>query len=49
MDTFIWQKDNGHDRSDRAWTVRWAHIPYTKAQWRAVFPDGLRRLVHAIP
>lgn len=49
MDTFIWPRDRPHDRSDKAWTVGWAKIPYTKAEWRAVFPDGQRRLVDSIP
>jgi hypothetical protein len=49
MDTFIWQKERPHDRSDKAWTVGWAKIPYTKPEWRAVFPDGQRRLVDRIP
>jgi hypothetical protein len=49
MDTFIWPKDRPHERSDKAWAVGWAKIPYTKPEWRALFPDGQRRLVDRIP
>lgn len=49
MDTFIWPQAHGHERSARAWIVGWAPIPYTRDEWRAVFPDGTRQLVSAIP
>ncbi len=42
MDTFIWQKKPPHDRSPRAWNKG---LPYSRAEWLAVFPDWGRRLI----
>lgn len=42
MDTFIWQKKPPHDRSPRAWN---RGLPYSRAEWLAVFPDWGRRLI----
>jgi hypothetical protein len=45
MDTFIWPQSPPHDRSSRAWEVDWSPIPYSREEWRSVFPDGRRRLI----
>jgi hypothetical protein len=45
MDTFIWNAKSPFDRPARAWLSSRFSIPYTREQWLAVFPDGMRRLV----
>jgi hypothetical protein len=42
MDTFIWNKKRPFDRPAGAWNYS---LPYTREQWRSVFPDGARRLI----
>ena len=42
MDTFIWPLKKPHERSDSSWKLG---LPYTKQEWRKVFPDDLRRLL----
>jgi hypothetical protein len=42
MDTFIWNAKRPYDRPDGAWKYP---IPYTREQWRSVFPEGARRLI----
>jgi len=41
MDTFIWLKEPPYARPRPAFRT----TPYSEEQWRAVFPDGYRRLV----
>jgi hypothetical protein len=41
MDAFIWSKSNGHDRPIAAFTS----MPYSRDSWKAIFPDGQRRLI----
>lgn len=47
MDTFIWNARSPFDRPARAWLSSRFSIPYTRAQWLSVFPDGARRLITA--
>ncbi len=42
MDTFIWPLKKPHERSDSSWKLG---LPYTKQEWRKVFPDDLRKLL----
>ena len=44
MDTFIWQKQPPHTRSPNAWNYS---LPYSRAEWLRVFPDGKRRILNA--
>ncbi|MEZ5941190.1 MAG: hypothetical protein R3C18_07350 [Planctomycetaceae bacterium] len=41
MDAFVWQKKSGHDRPSQAFE----DAGYSEQDWRAVFPDGSRRLL----
>jgi hypothetical protein len=41
MDTFIWQVQRPHLRPQPAFQA----TPYTEQNWRAIFPDGARRLI----
>lgn len=41
MDAFIWSQSNGHDRPAAAFRT----MPYTNDDWKAIFPDGQRRLI----
>jgi len=43
MDSFIWQKYKPHDRDDAAWSR--SCLPYSKADWIAVFPEARRTLL----
>jgi hypothetical protein len=45
MDSFIWQSRPPHDRSEKAFHNPKCTLPYSRADWKAVFPDGQRRLV----
>jgi hypothetical protein len=45
MDTFIWASSSPHDRPERAWHNPKCVLPYSRADWKAVFSDGLRRLI----
>jgi hypothetical protein len=47
MDTFIWSSKSPFDRTARAWQHPLSVLPYTREQWRCVFPDGERRLITA--
>jgi hypothetical protein len=47
MDTFIWNAKSPFDRPARAWLSSRFSIPYTRDQWLAIFPDGVRRLITA--
>lgn len=42
MDTFIWPLKKPHERSDSSWKLG---LPYTKQEWRKVFPDDQRKLM----
>jgi hypothetical protein len=44
MDTFVWNVSPPYDRPAKAWLSRWGPLPYTRDEWRRVFPDGARRL-----
>ena len=44
MDTFIWPKAPPHTRSESAWK---GDLPYSRAEWLSVFPDGMRHLIDA--
>ncbi|MDB4634679.1 hypothetical protein OAG76_04660 [Rubripirellula sp.] len=41
MDAFVWQKKPPHDRPSRAFEA----ATYSEQDWRALFPDGSRRLL----
>ena len=45
MDTFIWAARYPYDRSEKAWLNPKGALPYSRADWKAVFPDGQRRLI----
>lgn len=45
MDTFIWASRPPYDRPDRAWQNSKAPLPYSRADWDTVFPEGRRTLV----
>ncbi len=40
MDTFIWNQDA--NRPENAWRNTWMPVPYSRAEWLAVFPDDQR-------
>jgi Domain of unknown function (DUF4145) len=44
MDSFIWQSHSLHDRAEKAFHNPKCTLPYSRADWKAVFPDGRRRL-----
>ncbi len=45
MDTFIWASNPPYDRSEKAWHNPKCALPYSRADWKAVFPEGLRRMI----
>ena len=45
MDTFIWASSPPYDRPDKAWKNAKMPLPYSRADWDTVFPEGRRRLV----
>jgi hypothetical protein len=45
MDTFIWASKAPYDRPEKAFHNPKGALPYSRADWRAVFPDGMRRLI----
>lgn len=45
MDTFIWATTSPFDRPERAWHNPKGELPYSRTDWKAVFPDGMRRLI----
>lgn len=45
MDSFIWQSRYPHHRAEKAFQNPKCALPYSPAEWKAVFPDGQRRLV----
>lgn len=45
MDTFIWNSSPPYDRPERAWQSRWSIPPYSREQWKVIFPDNMRRLL----
>ena len=34
-----------HDRPEKAWRNPKCTLPYSREDWKAVFPDGLRRMI----
>lgn len=45
MDTFIWASKAPYDRTEKAFHNPKCTLPYSRADWKAVFPDGLRRMI----
>ncbi len=45
MDTYIWNKQRPYDRPPGAWESSRSTVPYSRAEWLRVFPEGTRRLV----
>lgn len=45
MDTFIWASRPPYDRPEKAFHNPKCTLPYSHADWKAVFPDGLRRMI----
>jgi hypothetical protein len=45
MDSFIWQSRSPYDRAEKAFHNPKCTLPYSRTDWKAVFPDGQRRLV----
>jgi Swt1-like HEPN len=45
MDTFIWSSNPPYDRPERAFSNPKCSLPYSRADWKAVFPDGRRRMI----
>jgi hypothetical protein len=45
IDTFIWASSSPHDRPERAWHNPKCTLPYSRGDWKAVFPDGARRMI----
>jgi hypothetical protein len=45
MDTFIWASRPPYDRPEKAFRNPKGTLPYTREDWKAVFPDGLRRMI----
>jgi hypothetical protein len=47
MDTDIWNRETPFVRPDGAWQNPNYTLPYSRQDWLAVFPDGVRRLISA--
>ena len=45
MDTFIWTSSPPFDRPEKAFHNRKCTLPYSREEWKAVFPDGVRRMI----
>ncbi len=45
MDSFIWASRDPYDRSVKAWLNPKGSLPYSRADWEAIFPEGRRRLI----
>jgi Domain of unknown function (DUF4145) len=45
MDSFIWQSRPPHKRAEAVFDNPKCTLPYSPTDWKAVFPDGQRRLV----
>jgi hypothetical protein len=45
MDSFIWASAPPYDRPEKAFHNPKCKLPYIRADWKAVFPDGLRRMI----
>jgi hypothetical protein len=45
MDTFIWASSPPYDRPEKAFHNPKCTLPYNRAEWKAVFPDGVRRMI----
>jgi hypothetical protein len=45
MDTFIWAASAPWDRPEKAFLNPKHSVPYSRADWKAVFPDALRRMI----
>jgi len=45
MDTYIWAASAPWDRPEKAFLNPKHSVPYSRADWKAVFPDALRRMI----
>lgn len=45
MDTFIWASSPPYGRPEKAFRNPKCTLPYSRTDWKAVFPDGLRRMI----
>lgn len=45
MDSFIWASSAPYDRSEKAWHNPKCTLPYSRTDWKTVFPDGVRRMI----
>ncbi len=48
MDTFIWSSNPPYDRPEKAFNNPKCALPYSRADWKAVFPDGRRRMIKSV-
>jgi hypothetical protein len=45
MDSYIWQSKHPYDRSEKAFSNPKCRLPYSREDWKKVFPDDTRRLI----